>query len=264
VPALPPARAGGSRSGAVPASRGDDDLFPPSDEPAEDHEPPRSARRRLAVVGLPLLALALVVGGGWWFGSNVLSVAGSVSEQHGSTPSPTVTRSAAPTPSATPSPTATTPAAPTAAGVALPIASAAVFNPYGDGEPENNRQVRLSYDGDPTTAWKTLDYRSTPVFGGLKPGVGVLYDLGSPRALSGITLTTTRPGSAVEVRVGTDPSGGLDSYRVVASSAPLQARTDLSVTAPAPARYVLVWVTSLAPAGGRYAADLAEVAFTGT
>ena len=54
-----------------------------------------------------------------------------------------------------------------------------MFDPFGDGEPENDDDVPLSFDGDPATAWSTLSYRGSPAFGNLKPGVGVLYDLGA-------------------------------------------------------------------------------------
>ena len=49
-----------------------------------------------------------------------------------------------------------------------------MFDPFGDGEPENDDEVPLAYDGDPSTAWTTLDYRGSADFGNLKHGVGVL------------------------------------------------------------------------------------------
>jgi putative peptidoglycan lipid II flippase len=54
-----------------------------------------------------------------------------------------------------------------------------VFDPGGDGAPENNDEVPLSFDGDPVTAWPTLTYQGSPAFGNLKDGVGVVYDLGT-------------------------------------------------------------------------------------
>jgi hypothetical protein len=137
-----------------------------------------------------------------------------------------------------------------------------VFDPFGDGEPENDRQVPQSYDGNPTTAWKTLDYRGSADFGNLKPGVGVVYDLGGPQALTGVTLATTLPGSAVEVRVGDSPDGDLDSFRVVSSTDALTSGTPLTFDQPVTARYVLVWVTSLVEGPQGYTADLSEVSFT--
>ena len=53
-----------------------------------------------------------------------------------------------------------------------------MFDPEGDGEPENDSDVPLAFDGDPSTAWSTLEYRGSPDFGNLKDGVGLLLDLG--------------------------------------------------------------------------------------
>ena len=73
-----------------------------------------------------------------WFGSSVLSVAGSVDQGRATAPVPT-------TPTTSAAPTTATPAL----GTPLSIASAAVFDPYGDSESENARRVPLAYDGDP-------------------------------------------------------------------------------------------------------------------
>nr|WP_208383192.1 protein kinase family protein [Modestobacter marinus] len=221
------------------------------DDGVVEREPEPSARRRLAVIGLPVLALALVVVIGWWFGTNVLSVAGSVeSGPTRLTPDTSVSADPAPDPAAP---------APPAAGAPLPITGATVFDPFGDGEPENDGDVPLTFDGDPGTAWSTLNYRGTPDFGNLKPGVGVLYDLGSEQAVSGVSLRTTRPGETVEVRTGGSPEAGLESFDV-AASAELTGEDLLSFAEPATSRYVLVWLTSLVPVDEGYSGDLAEVA----
>lgn len=218
-----------------------------------DDDPP-STRRRLLVVGLPLLALALVIGLAIWFGSSVLSVAGSVDQGRATAPVPsTPTTSAAPTTAAAPTTTAP------AVGTPLPIASASVFDPYGDGEPENARRVPLAYDGDPATAWATLDYKSSAHFGNLKPGVGILFDLGSPQPVGGVTLTTTLPGSTVEVRTGDIDRKTLDAY-TVAGTATLDTTTPVRFPRAVTTRYVLVWFTGLVPDGGSFSADLAEIA----
>jgi hypothetical protein len=223
--------------------RDDDDGF------HDDGGDPPSTRRRLLVFGLPLLALALVIGLAIWFGSSVLSVAGSVDERRATAPVPTT-----PTTSAAP----TTAAAPTL-GTPLPIATAAVFDPYGDGEPENARRVPLSHDGDPASSWNTLNYKGSAHFGNLKPGVGVLFDLGSPQPVGGVTLTTTLPGSTVEVRTGSTADGALDAY-TVAGTATLDATTQVRFPRPVTNRYVLVWFTGLVPDNGSFSANLAEIA----
>jgi eukaryotic-like serine/threonine-protein kinase len=242
---------------AAPAAEEDDldwgETFDTDDAPADERRTSTSARRRLAVVGLPLLALALVIAFALWFGNNVLSVAGSV-DQAGSTPS--TSASAGPTSA----PAASSPAAPVA-GAAVPVSAAAIYNPFGDGDPENDDDVQRSVDGDPTTAWSTVTYRGSAAFGNLKPGVGVVYDLGSAQALAGVTITTTLPGSTVQVRTGDAPDGDLDAFPV-AGTATLTGTDDVAFSAPVTARYVLVWVTGLSGVADGFQADLAEVAVT--
>ena len=76
------------------------------------------------------------------------------------------------------------------------------FDPYGDGQGENNQLAYLAIDGNPATAWHTEWYASAS-FGNLKPGTGLLLDMGRT-----VTITTVRlllgsqPGADFQVRVG--------------------------------------------------------------
>jgi putative peptidoglycan lipid II flippase len=260
--ALPPVP-GVPLGGARPAADEEDDLdwgetFS-DDDPAAAAEAPTPARRRLTVIGLLLLALALVVGFALWFGTNVLSVAGNVEQVHGSSPSATGTSAAASGGTATGSAPRSAPAP--VAGAPVPITAAAVFDPYGDGESENAKAAPKSFDGNPATAWTTLNYRGSADFGHLKPGVGIVYDLGSAKPLAGVTLTTTLPGSTVEVRTASTPGTTLDAFPVAASGR-LTGTDQLAFSAPVTARYVLVWVTGLVSGSDGFAADLAEVTVT--
>jgi hypothetical protein len=209
----------------------------------ETEEP--GARRRLAFIGVSILALAVVIALAWWIGTNVLTVADSVDEVPGSTPP-------AGSSSAQSSSAAAQPGAPIA------IVSADVFDPEGDGQPENDGDVPLSYDNDPSTSWSTLEYRGSPAFGNLKDGVGIMYDLGSDQNIAGVTLTTSTPGIKVEVRTGENPDGDLDSYAVGATGT-VDDTTDLTFDKPAKGRFLLVWVTGLVPSEGGFQGDLAEV-----
>jgi eukaryotic-like serine/threonine-protein kinase len=232
------------------------------DDPvAYEEEGPTTARRRLAVVGIPLLALVLVIAFALWFGKNVLSVAGSVDSVHGSTPpAGTSATATAPGPAAGLAPTPAPSSAPVA-GAPAAITAAAVFDPFGDGQPENDREVPRTFDGDPATTWSTLAYRGSAAFGNLKPGVGIVYDLGSEQKLAGVTLTTTTPGATVEVRTGSAPSGDLDAFPV-AASATLTGTDALTFASPVSTRYVLVWITGLVSGNDGFSADLAEVVIT--
>ncbi len=274
MPPAPPARSGAgtpvvlggdtvNAATVVPASGAyagnaddpsDDDRFGPlSDDlytgPAtgstslDDEE--TAGRQRLLVIGLPLLALLVVVALAWWVGTSVLSVAGSVEDD----PTPSISV-----------PTAGAPAgddpAPTGAGVA--IRSGEIFDPEGDGEPENDRDVPLTFDGDAATTWSTLSYRGSPAFGNLKPGVGIVYDLGSSQQLGGVTVVTPTPGATVEIRTAETASGSLNGFRPAAAGT-LEDTTQLSFEQPVQARYVLLWVTGLVDGPDGFAAQIGEV-----
>jgi eukaryotic-like serine/threonine-protein kinase len=217
---------------------GYDDL-PPEDE--EDG----ARRHRLVVFGLPLLALALVVALAWWIGDAVLSVAPSVDDTpEGSTPSASAPADGS--------------AGATPAAAAATIAGADVFDPEGDGEPENDQDVPLAFDGDPSTAWSTLTYRGSPAFGNLKPGVGLLLDLGGPQELAGVTLSSTAPGATVEIRTADAPGGALDDFALGADGT-VEGDTEFAFEEPISAQYVLVWITGLVDNGEGFSADVAEV-----
>ncbi|WP_089338077.1 hypothetical protein [Blastococcus mobilis] len=222
---------------------------------AADHEGPATGendldddaakRRRMLFIALPLLALLIVVALAWWIGDKVLSVAGEVEEVPGSTPSVS-----APAPQ--------TGGAAVPAGETVPIASGAVYDPGGDGEPENTRAVPRAFDGDPSTSWSTLEYRGSPAFGNLKDGVGLLLDLGQKQELGAVTLTSSAPGATVEIRTGNSPDGDLDDFAVAADGT-VEEETQLSFEEPVSARYVLVWITGLVPSENGFSADIAEV-----
>jgi len=221
------------------AARGydyDDDRLPDDEDGA--------SRRRLVVVGLPLLALILVIALAWWIGSALLSVSADVDGQ-GSTP------------------TASAPAEDTAAnqapaGEAIPVAGATVFDPFGDGEAENDQDTPLTIDDDPATAWSTLTYRGSPAFGNLKPGVGLLLDLGDAQSVAAVTVTSTTPGATVEIRTADAPADDLDGFTAVADGT-VESETEFAFDEPVTAQYVLVWITGLVDGPDGFKAEIAEV-----
>jgi hypothetical protein len=226
----------------------DADGYDGYDEPLtgeNDLDEDGARRHRLVVVGLPLLALLVVVALAWWIGDKVLSVAGDVDEIPGSTPSVSA-------------PAQETGAGPVAAGEPVPVASGDVYDPQGDGDPDNPGDVQLAFDGDPSTAWSTYEYRGSPAFGNLKDGVGLLLDLGSAQDLAAVTLTSDSAGATVEIRTGDSPDGDVDSFAVAAAGT-IEGETELTFDEAVSAQYVLVWITGLVASEGGFSADIAEV-----
>jgi hypothetical protein len=111
--------------------------------------------------------------------------------------------------------------------------------------------------------WSTQHYR-TAEFGRLKPGVGLLLDLGEAKKLREVTFTSELNPITVELRAADEKSSSLDGYAPVGSAAQADGATSLPAVEGGSHRYWLIWVTALAedPDGGGFAARLGDVAAT--
>lgn len=216
---------------------------------AVNHDPP-PARRQTAprrprrwAVRLLLLGLVVVLGVvGYGLGRNIGRVPGTAADVPGlASPS-------------TPAGSATTPSAD------IPLQTVTAFDPPpGDGG-ENDDQVPLAYDGSPATAWTTERYSSAE-FGGLKPGVGLLVDLGSRRHVGTVQLALVGAPTSVELRAADLPGTSVSDFAVVIP-APSTGKT-VTLTANADHRYWLVWLTALPRVSGGYRGGIAEMLFRG-
>lgn len=145
------------------------------------------------------------------------------------------------------------------AAAAIAITAAQDFDPKADGgnDEENPTSVGAAIDGKPDTGWSSLGYKSAN-FGKLKPGVGLVLDLGEARTFSRLRLTLAGEPTGIEIRVPSDeaasaaPMTSVKQWRVVAANKAAPAQADLTLEAPATSRFVLVYVTSLPQRGGTY------------
>ncbi len=160
---------------------------------------------------------------------------------------------------------------PRAAGT-LAVAKVTDFDPKADGGSggENPKQAKLAADGDPKTAWRTERYRRLPTLGGLKPGVGLVVDLGAVRQVTRVEVLLSGKGTTVEVRVpktkaDAAPMKSEADWTTVAGVADATDRAGLDLTEARQTRYLLVYLTSLAPSGGGYfRTGIAEITVAGT
>lgn len=136
------------------------------------------------------------------------------------------------------------------------------FDPGGD-QVENPDATGLAVDRDPTTAWTTDLYSNNPRLGGLKPGVGLLLDLGRARTVSVADLVLTAAGADVEIHAGDQPPAQAGDLPTVARRSGARASVRLNLAQPVTARYWLVWFTKLPPDGGGFRVGVAEVALLG-
>ncbi len=153
------------------------------------------------------------------------------------------------------------PAGSAAPGNLLQPASVVDFDPLGDGQ-ETHNEVGLSHNGDPSDAWHTTTYFNNPAFGGLKPGVGLLVDLGQPVAVDHVVLAFAQPGESVELRASDTHGTDVASYDVVASASDVKVPVTLKPAPGTTRRYWVIWITRLVPAeNGKFAAGVAEFGF---
>lgn len=155
----------------------------------------------------------------------------------------------------------------------LPIAKVDDFDPEADGgnAEENPNQVALAWDGKPATAWTSLTYRGNPKLGGLKPGVGLVVDLGQPVSVGSVKLTLQGTPTAVEIYIPqgdaatltTPDMSTVERWKQVANNGAASTSVTLKPASPVTTRFVLVYLTSLPKVDeGRYRAGIAEMEVT--
>ncbi|MFJ4690893.1 serine/threonine protein kinase [Streptomyces sp. NPDC088766] len=133
--------------------------------------------------------------------------------------------------------------------------------------------VANTYDGDSSTYWRTKRYDEGPSLAPYKPGVGIVYDLGSAQEVSVASIGLRYAGDHTTVKLyATDsltPSTGISGMKEIgtadASGTSLTVRASKSVRT----QYVLLWITAVpyAPTDGfsssGYKQAITDVKFTG-
>jgi cytoskeletal protein RodZ len=195
----------------------------------------------LAVLVLAVLGFAIykfVAGAGK---TQHPAAVGSQHPAHGGRPTaaPSVTPSVQGS-TASASPTVTPSASP-AAVRALAPASVAAFGPGGGDDPQN---AALAISGNPATPWST-DWYTTPYFGNLYGGTGLLLDMGRTVTISSVQLSLGNPGADLQLRAGGTPV--MAGLQTVATSTGAGSTVQMSLTSPVHARYLLIWFTKLPP-----------------
>lgn len=142
------------------------------------------------------------------------------------------------------------------------------FDPEGNGgnDEENPNQVALAWDGKPGTAWKTLVYLGSPELGRLKPGVGLVVDLGERRKFSSVEVTLVGGATDVGLWVPASasareaPMDAIKSWTRVAGRTGSTGTITLKPDSATTSRYVLVYLTKLPKVSeGRYQGGIAEI-----
>jgi hypothetical protein len=105
------------------------------------------------------------------------------------------------------------------------------------------------------TGWTTDEYTRAN-FGGLKPGMGVLIDLGATTQVGAVKVSVSQQGVSLTLRTGTsDPGATMEGDKTIAADyttvgQPLEDFSGTNMVLPVPqgqqqVQYLLVWITKL-------------------
>ncbi|MDQ0404982.1 MULTISPECIES: protein kinase family protein [unclassified Streptomyces] len=142
-----------------------------------------------------------------------------------------------------------------------------------EGQAQAPGDVAKTYDGDSSTFWRTKRYNEGPTLAPYKPGVGIVYDLGSPQELSAATISLRYTGDHTAVHLyATDslsPSTGIDGMKEIGTATATGTSLTLTASKPIKTQYVLLWITAVpnAPSdgysGAGYKQAITDVTFKG-
>jgi hypothetical protein len=137
----------------------------------------------------------------------------------------------------------------------LDVAGVQDFDPLpGDGS-EHSEEINLSIDGKPSTAWSTENY-SSPL-GVLKPGVGLVFDLGPDAEIGRISISGEA--GTVEIRAGDDAPTEAEDLEVIEETS-VSGTEEVTLDEASDSRYWLLWITALPNETGT--ASISEVIFS--
>ncbi|MFC9546302.1 protein kinase family protein [Streptomyces sp. NPDC014603] len=134
--------------------------------------------------------------------------------------------------------------------------------------------VGNTFDGDSSTYWRTKTYREGPDMNpAYKPGVGIVYDLGSEQSVTSSSIGLLHQGAHTTITLyATDSPGSstpISSMRKLGTETTTGGQATVKVDKPVKTRYVLVWLTALPSAPGDaysepgYKQAITDLKFTG-
>ncbi|MFI8947770.1 protein kinase family protein [Streptomyces sp. NPDC053750] len=121
------------------------------------------------------------------------------------------------------------------------------------GSAQHPADVGKTYDGDGSTLWRTSSFYDGPVIGPYKPGVGIVYDLGSAQEVSTADVGLLYGGDHTTAELYAADSlqpSSLDAMQKIGTVTTTGTTATIKATKPVKTRYVLVWLTALPYASG--------------
>ena len=157
-------------------------------------------------------------------------------------------------------------------GKALGIQGSQEFVAKGDAQHPND--VEKTYDGKSSTYWKTNTFVGGPALAPYKPGVGIIYNLGSTQKLTTATVGLRYPGNHTTVDLYSADSltpSSLTGMTKIGTITTNGTTATVKISKSVKTQYVLVWLTAVpysgsdpsAYTGAGYKQAITEVKFTG-
>jgi putative peptidoglycan lipid II flippase len=215
----------------------------------------RDRRLKLTIAGVMLTVLSVLI---VIMGSSVVKqvlanivapIKAADQQELISVPPQTTTRTVAATGSGTSTPGSSGSAA-SAGSKPLKVAGASVYDPQGEPPADYESYVDRAFDGDLTTFWPTWVYKQQFGPGGIKDGVGLMLTFPTAVAPKAITLSTTTPGSVVQIRSADSPNVKLAATTVLGTATLNSDPVTIILTDAPSSKNLVVWVTKLAPYQG--------------
>jgi hypothetical protein len=244
-------------AGPLRFTRGD------SGEPGE----PVRANRKIIFGIAALLVIALV---GLIFGINAINDTSqnnaTKTNQSGTTPGGAIGDTGATAPASGGQPAQTTPKK-----IPLTADMVRIVDPP-SGDRADSDEAKFLVDTDKDSGWETGWYKGAN-FGNLKPGMGVLINLGQQRSVSDVRVEASLPGASMEIRVGTSDPGAtsagddkiVKTYTRLNDGGPEKMDGTNKIfpgfDPDTKYQYILVWVSSLPkdPEDGKYRITVSNV-----
>ncbi|MEE4025474.1 murein biosynthesis integral membrane protein MurJ [Gordonia sp. PKS22-38] len=226
-------------------------MSPPATRTSSTESEPAGRRNTALMAGAGLLALFVIIAVVVW-ATNIFG--GDDGSSDIDSILPTTSEPAAPTEQNQGAP-------PPAAPAPIPLRSVSVLD-FSNQPPDGSANVANVISGT-APPWSTDNYRGSPDFGGLKDGLGLMFDLGGEQSVATVTIRTPTPGFAVSLRTASSAQPTFADTTEVATGQVSQPTTTITIPEPQSSPFLMIWLTSLPASGGGFQAQIGQVSMAG-
>ncbi|WP_399927138.1 protein kinase family protein [Streptomyces kanamyceticus] len=121
------------------------------------------------------------------------------------------------------------------------------------GSPQDPESVGNTYDKDRASLWRTKTFNDGPALAPYKPGVGIVYDLGSEQDVSAASIALHYGGPHTTVTLyavdSLSPSTPISSMKKIGGTTTSGNTAKIEAKKPVKSQYVLLWVTAVPKSG---------------